>query len=196
MTKRYRDIIYRAYRMINMKLSRARYLIKQCSPVLELDYVSSIEPTQNGSISRTKAFSKNYEKYPSDRFQITLSNSDLEKCINSMEVIYEGDSEYEVDREIREMYQHTTGESSRSMNPMEILSESIVAISNKYNGLVYSEYTRSHPKFWRGAVLSDTDFSIACRKANVSINGTISEDILKNYQEDTSLVIQSLARFR
>lgn len=193
MTKKYRDIVIRAFRALNLKLSKARYAIKQLLPEdCHLGFVKDLSNIYNSKDSRTIISN---DRYPD--LNLVLSSKNLSYFIENLKLLYEGDSE-NLDESIDTLYRSSTGEAPRSMSKEEMVNESIHAMLEKLDRspFLYTEYHRTQSRFYNGVYLSETDFVIACRNAGIFDSGDLHEEILKDYPKSVEKLSEALKNMR
>lgn len=193
MTKNYQDIAIRAFRALNLKLSKARYTIKQLVPEdCHLGFIKDLSNIYYPKDSRTIISNKEFPE-----LNLVLSSKSLSSFIESLNTLYEGDSE-NLDETIDTLYRSSTGEAPRSISKEEMVKESVHAMLAKFDRspFLYTEYHRTHPRFYNGISLSETDFVIACRNAGIFDNGDLREDILKDYPKNVEKLSEALKNMR
>ena len=193
MTKNYQDIAIRAFRALNLKLSKARYTIKQLlSEDCHLGFIKAMSNIYYPNDSRTIISNDNYPE-----LNLVLSSKRLSSFIESLNTLYEGDSE-NIDETIDTLYRSSTGEAPRSISKEEMVNESVHAMLEKLDRspFLYTEYHRTHPRFYNGISLSETDFVIACRNSGIFDNGDLHEEILKDYPKNVERLSEALKNMR
>ena len=193
MTKKYRDIVLRTFRMINLKLSKARYAIKQIVPSdCNISFVKELSEEPTSIETRTILSVSGYPE-----LNLSLRNNDLEFFVEKLVTLYRGDVD-QIEEDVDTLFRYSTGETPLSMSPEEMVKESIYAMMRKLDSkpLLYTEYSRTHPNFYNGISLSETDFVLSCKKAGLFQTGSVNEDILKNYALGVEKLSESIKNLR
>jgi hypothetical protein len=193
MTNKYGDIVLRTFRMINLKLSRARYAIKQIvSSDCHVSFVRELSEEPAAIETRTII---SVDRFP--ELNMSLRSHDLEFFVEKLVTLYRGDVD-NIEEDIDTLFRYSTGETPLSISEEDMVKESISAMLKKLDSkpLLYTEYSRAHPNFHNGISLSETDFVLSCKKAGLFQSGSINEDILKNYSIDIEKLSDSIKNLR
>ena len=193
MTKKYRDIVLRAFRALNLKLSKARYAIRQLVPEdCHLGFVKELSNVYYPKDTRTII---SMDGYP--ELNLVLSSEKLQFFVDNLKILYEGDTEI-LDESIDTLYRSSTGETPLSISKEEMVKESVYAMLEQFDRrpLLYTEYHRSHPRFYNAITLSETDFVIACRNAGIFDKGELHKEILEDYPKSVEKLSEVLKNMR
>lgn len=193
MTNKYEDTVLRTFRMINLKLSRARYAIKQIVPSdCNVSFVKELSKEPSAIETRTIL---SVSRFP--ELNMSLRNHDLEFFVEKLFKLYRYDED-SIEEDIDTLFRYSTGETPLSISKEDMVKESIYAMLKKLDSkpLLYTEYSRTHPNFYNGISLSETDFVLSCKKAGLFQSGSINEDILKNYALGVEKLSDSIKNLR
>ena len=189
----YQDQITRALRLFNLKLSKSRRAIKELAIGSKVHYVPELTISSLKLECRTILDLADYQQ-----FNLTLRNEKFEFIFTTLANVYQSEYENSVNEQLDTLFRSCTGEPPLNLTDEELLNESIHAFSKTFEQetLFYNEYTRSHPKFYQGSSISETDFVIACRKAGIFDSGVLNVEILRHYREDVEKLVDVIKNMR
>ena len=204
-SKMFNEEIDKYWRVLNLRLSRAEYLLKHELPELEFKRFGDTSNLRSESVVlqhlhiKPKSDSNSLYVVLCDQSELMCSEA-LYKIRSAHRLTYEDrndNSAIEPMLSINSICETNTGKDPSAakrdfMNSIEVLFR---RSANKTPLELFPFYERKRGQFGPGNIrLTDTDFGIACRRSGLERNGSSTFEILANLESDCENIWKALKR--
>lgn len=201
----FNEEIDKYWRVLNLRLSRAEYLLKHEFPELEFKRLGESSDPTSESVVLQHLHVKH--KSASNSLYVVLCDQVELTCSEALYKIRSADRLTSEDRKDKSAIEpilsiNTICETNSGKEPSDAKRDFVNSIdalyrrsANKTPIELFPFYERKRGQFGPGNIrLTDTDFGIACRRAGLERNGESTVEILANLESDCEKIWKALKR--